>query len=73
MLTLLFYRLARNRASAKIRRIKEKSVADNCEQETKSLEYILGQLKGHEYGVDGANPLKDCLGEEKEEEEEEET
>lgn len=43
-------RLARNRASARLRRLRKKNLVEAYEQEVGILEKTLGQLKAHEWG-----------------------
>jgi hypothetical protein len=55
-------RLARNRASARLRRLRKKNLVDAYEQEVGSLEGTLKQLQAHTWGQsDHAGALADAL------------
>ena len=43
-------RLARNRASARLRRLRKKNLVESYEAEVTSLTASLGKLRGHEWG-----------------------
>lgn len=57
-------RLARNRASARLRRLRKKNLVDAYETEVGILERTLKQLEAHEWGKDTDDhmPLLDALG-----------
>jgi len=56
-------RLARNRASARLRRLRKKNLVDAYETEVGILEKTLKQLKAHEWGRDDNHiALLDALG-----------
>mmetsp|Transcript_28785 Transcript_28785/g.30949 ORF Transcript_28785/g.30949 Transcript_28785/m.30949 type:complete len:542 (-) Transcript_28785:285-1910(-) len=57
-------RLARNRASARLRRLRKKNLVDAYETEVGVLEKSLNQLQTHEWGKDSDNhkALLDALG-----------
>lgn len=57
-------RLARNRASARLRRLRKKNLVDAYETEVGILEKTLKQLEAHEWGkdTDDHKPLLDALG-----------
>eukprot|EP00977_Amphora_coffeiformis_P023627 scaffold13853_cov147-Amphora_coffeaeformis.AAC.4 len=55
-------RLARNRASARLRRLRKKNLVDAYEQEVGILEKTLEQLRAHEWGkTDNAGVLAEAL------------
>jgi len=57
-------RLARNRASARLRRLRKKNLVDSYEGEVGVLERALQKLKAHEWGKPGNHPdaLIEALG-----------
>lgn len=55
-------RLARNRASARLRRLRKKNLVDAYESEVGSLEKTIAQLKQHEWGLNAnASALAEAL------------
>lgn len=57
-------RLARNRASARLRRLKHKSRVEQLEVEISQLNATLSKLREHTWGADDGGGLREALGKE---------